>query len=108
MLIGLLTTVYAYVHTHRPSEWFEEDWLINYQAGFIRRELYGEFSHFMHKLLGINTHVVCLYSAARMPRRNFIFGVLSPAGTDGMESMDVGVALRIIWRKNLGDKWSKR
>jgi hypothetical protein len=74
VLIGLLATAYAYVHTHRPWEWFEEDWLINYQAGFIRRGLYGEFAHFMHRLLGINpiwfvflVHVACyggiLYSA---------------------------------------------
>lgn len=98
MLIGLLTTTYAYVHTHRPSEWFEEDWLINYQAGFIRRGLYGEFSHLMHKSLGINpmwfvfiVQVAChggiLYSAY----------FLLQGRTD----------LRIIWRKNLGDKWSR-
>ena len=54
LLVGILTTRYAYVHTRNAAAWFVEDWLINYQAGFVRRGLYGELIHFMHRLLGIS------------------------------------------------------
>ena len=54
VFVGFLTTVCAYIHAHRARQWFVEDWLINYQAGFVRRGISGEWAHIMAKLLGLS------------------------------------------------------
>ena len=36
------------------SAWQYSDWLINYQGGFVRRGLIGEFLFQLHKLTKIN------------------------------------------------------
>ena len=53
IVVALLTAKYAYLTTHTLNGWSIEDWLINYQAGFVRRGAVGAVVYYLHKMLGI-------------------------------------------------------
>lgn len=61
--VGLLTVVDGILATRHSRQWLISDWLINYQAGFIRRGLPGEVAFQLWHLSHISPvfWVVCFY-----------------------------------------------
>src|ERR1700728_118772 len=53
IFVALLTVKYAYLTAHTLNGWSIEDWLINYQAGFLRRGAVGAVVYDLHTVLEI-------------------------------------------------------
>ena len=60
IFVALLTAKYAYLTAHTLNGWSIEDWLINYQAGFVRRGAVGAIVYELHKVLGIRLVPIAL------------------------------------------------
>ncbi len=65
--LTLVTAFYERTLLHKPTVWSVEDWLLNYQGGFVRRGITGEFAFRMGALLHTGPQMVvctlqfCLY-----------------------------------------------
>lgn len=57
----LLTAVLGYGHYVSLHNWVIGDWLINYQAGFVRRGLTGELLFSLYQLTGLSPPLLTLF-----------------------------------------------
>lgn len=81
VLVAIHTLAVAYHIGHSAIGWEIDDWLINYQAGFVRRGAVGEVIYCLHAILGIRVvpivqlaqlscYGVVLYTAYSQLRRH--------------------------------------
>ena len=61
IFVFITSIVFLYNKFLYPTDWTTSEWLINYQGGFVRRGLSGEFFFQIYKIFEVNIRYIVFY-----------------------------------------------